>query len=396
MSSDEITTDGSHVDPELADGDDVPVDNDRVVDGANVDEGEGPELKSATDDPNVQSQEAGGTSSDSGAVDDGGGPNPAGEADGHPGGRSAKGPAPKAGPSPELTKSLKVLFDALKDEPNPGKDRDVAMAIDDFVSLQIQDDEILEKYNVVILFDENRLVRSDADKVYNAVTSFDERKPIMLILYSGGGDIAAGYLIGKLCRKYGDRVVVCVPRQAKSAATLVACAGDEIHMGDLSELGPIDPQLGRHPLLGLGNAVEWVAHLVDRVPKSSDLFAQYLSVCLEPIELGYFERVAESAAQYAERLLKGHADELKGDPAEIARTLVYEYKDHGFVIDAEEASDIFGPDVVKTGTSEYRYSNEVYRAITFAQKICAVAEYGLYWVGTVDKGAVAFQRDRES
>jgi ClpP class serine protease len=39
------------------------------------------------------------------------------------------------------------------------------------------------------------------------------------------------------------RLVVVVPDQAKSAATLIALGADEILMGPASDLGPIDPQI---------------------------------------------------------------------------------------------------------------------------------------------------------
>jgi membrane-bound ClpP family serine protease len=67
-----------------------------------------------------------------------------------------------------------------------------------------------------------------------------------------------------------------VPRQAKSAATLIAIGADEIHMGPLGELGPIDPQLGGLPALGVGQALERIASLVERHPGSAEMFARYL------------------------------------------------------------------------------------------------------------------------
>lgn len=75
-------------------------------------------------------------------------------------------------------------------------------------------------------------------------------------------------------------------------------------MGLMSEIGPIDPQIGRYPALGLGYAIETLALLCKKYPESSDMSAKYLSLSLNLQDLGYFERVSESAVQYAERLLK--------------------------------------------------------------------------------------------
>ena len=80
------------------------------------------------------------------------------------------------------------------------------------------------------------MIKSDADFIYSAAANFKEKKPILLILYSSGGQIGSAYLIGKLCQEYAQgKFMVVVPRQAKSAATLLCCAANEIHMGSLSE-----------------------------------------------------------------------------------------------------------------------------------------------------------------
>ena len=227
------------------------------------------------------------------------------------------------------------------------------------------------------------MVKSDADHIYSAVANFEESKPILLVLRSTGGVIGSAYLIGKLCREYAqDKLVIVVPREAKSGATLLCCAADEIHMGSLSELGPIDPQIDRLPALGLKSSIEHIADLVKSHPHSADMFARYLHLSLKPIHLGYYERVAESATQYAERLLKTHTTALKSPPAKIARDLVYSYKDHGFVIDQAEAADIFGDAVVKIQTPEYDLGNSVYEAMQFVLRISDALNHYFYFIGS--------------
>lgn len=67
--------------------------------------------------------------------------------------------------------------------------------------------------------------------------------PVDLILHSpGGSPTAAEALISYLRAQFaGLRVIV--PSLAMSAATMMACAADEIVMGKHSFLGPIDPQI---------------------------------------------------------------------------------------------------------------------------------------------------------
>lgn len=257
-----------------------------------------------------------------------------------------------------------------------------------YLHQQVNEISVYNSYNIVVLYDDSTMVKSDADKIYNAVTKFSSDKPMLLVLYSLGGEAASAYLIGKLCREYSsDKLVISVPRFAKSAATLMCCAANEIHMGSLSELGPIDPQINKLPALGLKNSIEHIAELVKIHPASSDMFAKYLDYSLELINIGYYERVAESAMQYAERLLNTHPDNLPKDAKSIAFDLVYKYKDHGFVIDKAEAQSIFGDSIVKMNTQEYEIGNKLYQALDMLKSLARIFNHGFYFIGSLDSQA---------
>jgi len=294
---------------------------------------------------------------------------------------------------------IKEIIDALiaafgENATDAGK-RDCPKVISQYLKDKYSDDPIYKKYNVLVLFDENSLVKGDSDKIYDAVTQFSEKKPILLILYSRGGSAASAYLIGKLCREYAKKEFhVAVPRFAKSAATMICCAANNIHMGSLSELGPIDPQINGLPALGLKNSVEHIADLVKMHPESSSMFAEYLNKSLSLINLGYYERVAESAQQYAEKLLHTHADNLKRSEKEIAEELVYKYKDHGFVIDRAEADSIFGADIIKSNSDEYNFSNLVYNDLSMISNISNWFKRNPYYIGSFDTD-ISFLDTRE-
>jgi ClpP class serine protease len=241
-------------------------------------------------------------------------------------------------------------------------------------------------YNILILYDNILMVKADSDRIYNAINSFEDKtKPILLVILSGGGEPASAYLIGKLCQEFcNGNFTVVVPRYAKSAATLLACAAHEIHMGSLSELGPIDPQIKGMPTLGLKNSIEHIAELVSNNTGSSEMFARYLQRTVEPIQIGYYERVAESAMQYAEKLLDKNKSKLPSTPKEIARRLVYGYKDHGFVIDKEEATEIFGKEVIKSNTPEYKIGNFVYDTLSRVERWATSLKQNFYFTGSLD------------
>lgn len=301
--------------------------------------------------------------------------------------------APTAEPSPAWIQLIEARGSGLSES-------EIKKLIHDEVAADLKDEPLAETFNIVFLYDSSTLLRSDTDRIYRAVTSLTTRKPLLLVVDSGGGDIASAYLIAKLCREYAaDSFHVVVPRRAKSAATLLCCGADFIHMGSLSELGPIDPQFqGGVPALALKHSIEHLADLTKRYPAASEMFASYLAKSLRIEALGYYERVAESAAQYAERLLKSR-NSIELGAAEmsiIAQRLVYAYKDHGFVVDAAEATDIFSSDVVKVNTPEYNLGNKLYRTLDLLERVVGdFYDRTFLFTGLADSGCAIPKRREE-
>ncbi len=69
-------------------------------------------------------------------------------------------------------------------------------------------------------------------------------------------------------------------------------------MGPLGHLGPIDRQLGGLPALGVSQALKSIAAVAEQHPGSSEMFAKYLKLALTIPQIGYCERISESATQY--------------------------------------------------------------------------------------------------
>jgi ClpP class serine protease len=75
----------------------------------------------------------------------------------------------------------------------------------------------------------------------------------LLIVNSPGGRVEPAYLISKSLKSIAHKhFSVAIPRRAKSAATLLALGADQIHMGMISQLGPIDPQDKGFARVGIG------------------------------------------------------------------------------------------------------------------------------------------------
>lgn len=67
-------------------------------------------------------------------------------------------------------------------------------------------------------------------------------KELDLILHTPGGSLEAAEAIVDYLRARFNHIRVIVPHAAMSAGTIIACAADEVWMGEHSSLGPIDPQ----------------------------------------------------------------------------------------------------------------------------------------------------------
>lgn len=270
------------------------------------------------------------------------------------------------------------------------------------VSKYIQDlisESKLDKYRVIFLFDDwHSISHYHSNQIYKAVSDLNKKFDILLILQSGGGKIEPAYLISKTCKRLcKNKFVVAIPRRAKSAATLISLGAAELHMGLLSELGPIDPQFGGFPASGLANAMEKVAEMSSKFPNASDMFAKYLTDNLNIKDLGYFERINESAVQYAERLLRGKKLPENWDAERLAHHLTNHYKDHGFVIDSDEASTLLGKSVVKESTAEYEFGNKIYEFLDFLDLVYgALRNKRIRYVGSADGGLDTFEEPKNS
>lgn len=86
------------------------------------------------------------------------------------------------------------------------------------------------------------ITNEDIQGVMSALHGLKNNK-LDIILHSPGGSIeAAEQIVNYLRNKYND-IRVIIPQNAMSAATLIACAADEIIMEKHSAIGPIDPQI---------------------------------------------------------------------------------------------------------------------------------------------------------
>lgn len=298
---------------------------------------------------------------------------------------SSDSPAPKtvAEPSANETSTM-TWYEAFAN----GTAEDAQKAVSKHL-LKIINRHELGDYKILLLFDDvDSISNFHSDQLYAAASSDrDQPQDILLILHSSGGSIEPAYLISKALKRLSkQKFLVAVPRRAKSAATLLALGADEIHMGMMSQLGPIDPQSGGLPVLAVGNAFDTIVDLACRFPAASSLLTKYLEDQVPIRLLGYYRRVGESAVQYAERLLAGKELGAEKTAEDVAKHLVNHYKDHGFVIDSDEAKTLLGGKLIKEGTKEYGLADDIFRFLDLASMIAHIHDKQIWHVGSVETG----------
>ena len=175
-------------------------------------------------------------------------------------------------------------------------------------------------------------------------------KSLDVIIDSGGGDIDSAYNLALLFRRYGkERLTFIIPRWAKSAATLLVCAGDEILMTPVAELGPLDPQITvMNPLekrveqfspLHIESTLQLIR---DEFTNGNPRLAEGLMQRLQfPLTLGSFRKSLDVGREYVEkllssRMLKGHDDKAR----KIGEVLTTGYADHGRYITIGETQEL--------------------------------------------------------
>ncbi|MBR3968888.1 MAG: serine protease [Clostridia bacterium] len=171
-----------------------------------------------------------------------------------------------------------------------------------------------------------------------------------LIIHSPGGSLEATEQLVQYLRAKYQYIRAIIPQSAMSAATMLACACDEIVMGKQSAIGPIDPQMTLVKQNGVAHTLPAHSILADFerakieiaadknsanvwIPKLMEIPNGFLDLCQKTIDLSK-SKVAEWLDTY---MFKD--DDKKG--ASIAGWLgdFNEHKTHGRPINYQLAQE---------------------------------------------------------
>jgi len=184
-------------------------------------------------------------------------------------------------------------------------------------------------------------------------------KNLVLLVNSPGGFVGSSYKIAKALRKNFDKITVFIPHIAASGGTLLSLSGNEIVMGMMSQLGPIDPSTDGKPALCVVRGFENITSEFEKISESDAPYPwKVLAQKYSAIELDEAYSSLMSIENYAkEILILGKLDATLAQ--KIASHLVRGFLTHGDVIDFDKAKEI-GLNIVEH--SKYKKEWEILRS----------------------------------
>lgn len=198
------------------------------------------------------------------------------------------------------------------------------------------------------------LAEVDVRELFYHLEKIGNVEKLGLLLYGPGGSTTAAYRIIKLLRNYTKNLTVIAPDLAASAMTMMSLGANDIHMGPLSKLTPIDSSLSGHPLAPTDKDGNPISVEVNQVRKFLELVNsesyegtkdfrqtpyQALTDKVHPIFLGSIQRMLSMSRMLTEAILSTHMTD-KNRIEQIAKDLNDNYPAHGYPIMKEDLVDM--------------------------------------------------------
>ena len=192
---------------------------------------------------------------------------------------------------------------------------------------------------------ESAIDREDTVPFVDLLHNAPKNRPLDLLLHTVGGstDVAEKLMVMLRHHAGSAELRVIVPDFAKSAGTLMVLGGDRVVMSDMSELGPIDPQI---VLSGEWQAVQnyldaYNEHAETLKTDPENTAAQIMLGKLDPAILKLCEAAVDRARQAAEKLLRRGMFRNGGNYTRTAKELLdtARWLSHGQMISWEDARD---------------------------------------------------------
>lgn len=263
--------------------------------------------------------------------------------------------------------------------------KDIKLEINVLSELVKKLEEKRKAKTILITMDESRSIdRPLVSQLYELLEKMSKETPfenLDVIIDSAGGDADAAYHIAKLLRNYcKGKLTFIVPRFAKSAATLLCCAGDSIVMNLPSELGPLDTQIF-DPMRGVSYSalsIKETMKFLDKIEREwredKNDFSKVIAQAIKSIplmEIGDHLRSLNHIADYLKELLskgmfkeeyKNNEKDFDGFINKIIHNLIEEHYSHGKCITCDTAKSM-GLKIEEVNLEQWEIIWKIYRLL---------------------------------
>lgn len=189
----------------------------------------------------------------------------------------------------------------------------------------------------------------DVVALFELLEKIGRQKKIYLFIKSSGGNGQASLRIVNLLRQYCEEVVAVIPLECASAATMIALGANEIRMGPMAYLTPVDTSL-THALSPIDRDNDRVSVSLDELTRVVRLWQsqksdknenpyQQLFQYVHPLVIGAVDRAESLSIMLCKELLAYHIKDEKTQD-KIANALNARYPSHGYPILLDEAKRI--------------------------------------------------------
>jgi len=192
----------------------------------------------------------------------------------------------------------------------------------------------------------------DVVALYELLEKLGKTETIHLFIKSSGGNGQSSLRVVNLLRQYCNRVIALVPLECASAATMIALGANEILMGPMAYLTPVDTSL-THSLSPIDRDNERVSVSLDELTRTVNLWQgersdtdskdenpyQQLFQYVHPLVIGAVDRAESLSIMLCKELLAHHIRDEK-TAEQIANALNAKYPSHSYPILFEEAQRI--------------------------------------------------------
>jgi hypothetical protein len=218
---------------------------------------------------------------------------------------------------------------------------------------------------------------SDAQIVlYDQLRRVGKVDNLDLFLYTRGGEVDSVWPLVNLFREYAhSKFSVLVPFRAHSGGTMICLGADEVVMGEMAELSPIDPTTGNlfnpqskdgRPLgISVEDVTSYMGLAVDKFGlKDSahvlDVFKE-LSRQVHPLALGNVNRVHTQIRILARKLLGLHLSEDENSRTDqIVNLLTEKLYSHTHALNRKETKEAMGNMIVEPSEDEEGLMWQIY------------------------------------